>query len=246
MKKKINVARPTSKPEGAGVLTRYEQLREKARKFAEGKYNLLVIAGGPGLAKTTTFKRARTGGGAGLLLHRGERQPVRGVLQALSPPEQTRALSQGGRFGHPWGLTNQKIKREQDNDCVSHCYMEPRTRSCSPGQALRSLLDRQRRRRPLRQARRRPHASPPGRLEPPGRLRPRRQGPTGRRLCPATRPPPRRVAPSTPGSPSPGQGSPTPVASGAAAAGRPRRGGPRQATAGGRSPARQGAEPQPD
>jgi hypothetical protein len=58
-RKKLNtVGKPPAKPEGAGILTTYDQLREKARKFAEGKYNLLVIAGGPGLSKSTTFKRA--------------------------------------------------------------------------------------------------------------------------------------------------------------------------------------------
>jgi len=52
------VGQPPVKPEGAGILTTYDELREKARKFAEGKYNLLVIAGGPGLSKSTTFKQA--------------------------------------------------------------------------------------------------------------------------------------------------------------------------------------------
>ena len=52
------VGAPPVKPEGAGILTTYDELREKARKFAEGKYNLLVIAGGPGLSKSTTFKQA--------------------------------------------------------------------------------------------------------------------------------------------------------------------------------------------
>jgi len=57
-KKTIKVADTPKRPEGAGVLTTYEDLVRKAKLFAAGKYNLLIVAGSAGLSKSTIFKAA--------------------------------------------------------------------------------------------------------------------------------------------------------------------------------------------
>jgi hypothetical protein len=57
-KRTIEVAQKPKKPEGAGILTTYEELTRKAKLFAEGKYGLLVIAGPPGVAKSSILRRA--------------------------------------------------------------------------------------------------------------------------------------------------------------------------------------------
>lgn len=60
-RKLIHTAGKVERPEGAGVLTTYDQLRAKAEAFAAGKYILLTICGSSGLGKTTILKQALTG-----------------------------------------------------------------------------------------------------------------------------------------------------------------------------------------
>jgi len=57
-RKRIHVSTRPDKPVGAGTLTKYDDIRAKAVKFAEGKYNLFVLTGPPGISKTTVFKKA--------------------------------------------------------------------------------------------------------------------------------------------------------------------------------------------
>ena len=57
----MKVRRRPDRPEGAGVITTYAELIRKAEQFAAGKYNLLVVAGGPGLSKSTVFRNALEG-----------------------------------------------------------------------------------------------------------------------------------------------------------------------------------------
>lgn len=54
-----------NKPTGAGTITTYEGLARKARAFASGGYGLLIVAGGPGLAKSTMFRDALESAGGG-------------------------------------------------------------------------------------------------------------------------------------------------------------------------------------
>lgn len=56
--RKITCDKRPPKPEGANILTTYADLVSKSQKFAGGAYNLLVIAGSPGLSKTHTFRHA--------------------------------------------------------------------------------------------------------------------------------------------------------------------------------------------
>ena len=60
-RKIIHTAGKVTRPDGAGVLTTYEALREKAKAFAEGKYILMSICGSSGIGKTTILKQALIG-----------------------------------------------------------------------------------------------------------------------------------------------------------------------------------------
>ena len=58
-RKLIHVAgKPTQKPEGSGVITTYNELKDKATTFAVGMYPLISVAGDPGIGKTRTFENA--------------------------------------------------------------------------------------------------------------------------------------------------------------------------------------------
>lgn len=66
-RKLIHTAGKVTRPEGAGVLTTYDELRAKAAAFAAGKYILLTICGGSGIGKSTIMKKALEGQEYGLV-----------------------------------------------------------------------------------------------------------------------------------------------------------------------------------
>src|SRR3954469_1445543 len=50
--------RVKDRPDSAIVVTSYQQLDRFVRAFADGKLNLLIIAGSPGLQKSSAVRRA--------------------------------------------------------------------------------------------------------------------------------------------------------------------------------------------
>src|SRR5262245_15094688 len=52
------MAKPAPRPRGALVLRRYAELDRYVHAFAQGRLNLLIVVGRPGLAKSQSLRRA--------------------------------------------------------------------------------------------------------------------------------------------------------------------------------------------
>ena len=84
-RKRIHVAgKPLHKPEGAGFIGTYDELRSLALKFAQQKYRLLVLAGDPGIGKTWAFLDALEGPAPSMVISRATPVPTGPMSSATS------------------------------------------------------------------------------------------------------------------------------------------------------------------
>jgi hypothetical protein len=116
-RKKIHVAgKPLHKPEGAGFVDTYDELRSLALKFVQKKYRLLVIAGDPGIGKTRAFLGALIGAAVQYGLIEGNASPYgayvkcyehRNQLIVIDDADDLRSQPQGLRFLKQIGQTEE-------------------------------------------------------------------------------------------------------------------------------------------
>src|SRR6516164_3602796 len=116
-RKRIHVAgKPLHKPEGAGFIGTYDELRSLALKFAQQKYRLLVLAGDPGIGKTWAFLDALAGAGAEYGHIEGNASPYgayvecyehRNQLIVIDDADDLRNQPQGLRFLKQIGQTEE-------------------------------------------------------------------------------------------------------------------------------------------